>query len=61
MYALHLIIRMRQESMGPQITFTGHEINKANAQRPPREMPQGTVKQALLIPDSIMTNIFLTD
>lgn len=45
-------------TMCPQIKFAGHEVNNASAYRPPREMPQGTVKQALLIPHSIMTNIF---
>jgi hypothetical protein len=47
--------------MGPQITFASHEISNANVYRALREMPQGTVKQALLIPHSIMTKIFLTD
>lgn len=45
-------------TMGLQIKFAGHEVNNANAYRPPREMPQGTVKQVLLIPHSIITNIF---
>jgi hypothetical protein len=45
--------------MGPQITIAGHEMNNANEYKPPREMPQDTVKQALLVPHSIMTKIFL--